>query len=82
MTIGNSVNIIGNEAFYNCVLLVSVNIPNSVTGIGELAFYDCHRLMSVTIPESVNWIGEFAFKCSNIFNKENKIQLIFKGYDI
>ena len=32
---------IGNNAFYNCNGLTSVNIPNSVTSIGSGAFYGC-----------------------------------------
>lgn len=36
-----SVTSIGNEAFYNCYKLTSVEIPNSVTSIGDEAFRFC-----------------------------------------
>ena len=52
---------IGNEAFYDCSGLTSVNIPNSVTSIGENAFNGCSGLTSVTIPNSVTSIGNDAF---------------------
>lgn len=32
---------VGNNAFYKCSSLTSVNIPNSVTSIGYAAFYGC-----------------------------------------
>ena len=51
---------IGNNAFYDCRHLTSINIPNSVTSIGNNAFYDCN-LTSRNIPNSVTSIGEYAF---------------------
>ena len=36
--IPNSVTYIGNDAFYDCNSLTSINIPNSVTNIGDRAF--------------------------------------------
>ena len=42
--IPNSVTTIGNNAFYNCTGLTSVNIPNSVTAIGNSAFSGCSGL--------------------------------------
>ena len=54
---------IGENAFYDCDSLTSVNIPNSVTSIGDYAFYDCDSLTSVNIPNSVTSIGDYAF-CS------------------
>ena len=40
--IPNSVESIGEYAFYNCSGLTSITIPNSVKSIGEYAFYGCN----------------------------------------
>ena len=57
-----SVTSIGNEAFYNCTHLTSINIPSSVTTIGDYAFYNCTHLNSICIPSSVTTIGYSAFE--------------------
>lgn len=64
--IGGCINVIDNEAFYDCTSLSAVTIPNSVTGISYGAFSEC-GLKSVTIPNSVVSIGEVAFDgCSTL----------------
>ena len=67
MTIPESVEIIGNSAFYGCTGLTTITIPELVTGIGDYAFYLCSNLTSITLPESVTSIGEYAFSdCSGL----------------
>ena len=44
---------IGDNAFWGCSRLTSINIPEGVTSIGEGAFGACHSLTSITIPEGV-----------------------------
>ncbi len=62
---------IGNEAFYNCNYLTSIEIPNSVTSIGNYAFYSCSGLTSIEIPNSVTSIGNSAFiYCSKLTSIE------------
>ena len=67
VTIPDSVESIGSNAFYNCTNLTSVTIGNSVTSIGTYAFYGCNGLTSVTIGDSVTNIGNSAFQgCSGL----------------
>lgn len=56
-----SVTSIGDEAFYDCSGLTSINIPNSVIYIGYNAFSHC-GLTSITIPNSVTTIEAYAFE--------------------
>ncbi|MBR6751096.1 MAG: leucine-rich repeat domain-containing protein, partial [Clostridia bacterium] len=56
-----SVTSIGDQAFYECRSLTSIEIPNSVTSIGSSAFYYCDSLTSIVIPSSVTSIGSEAF---------------------
>ena len=67
VTIGNSVNSIGDFAFEGCSGLNSITIPDSVNSIGDSAFSGCSGLNSITIPDSVNYIGSYAFSlCSGL----------------
>ena len=52
---------IGEDAFYGCCGLTSINIPYSVTEIGDGAFSSCGSLTSISIPGSVTEIGSYAF---------------------
>ena len=66
-TIPDSVNNIGNYAFYKCLGLKSITISNSVTTISDHAFDDCYNLVSVAIPDSVTTLGSCAFdSCYNL----------------
>jgi hypothetical protein len=65
--IPNTVTAIGDNAFYMCSGLTSVDIPNSVTAIGENAFAGCNGLTVVSIHNSVTTIGKYAFsKCTQL----------------
>ena len=57
----NSVQYIGNYAFYECGQLASVTFGSGLVSIGEGAFRGCYSLASVTIPANVTYIGADAF---------------------
>ena len=53
--------VIGNEAFYFCSGLTSIEIPNSVTSIGYEAFKGCTNIETLYIGNSIESIGNNAF---------------------
>ena len=53
------VEVIPEEAFYNCSSLVRI-LLNSATKVGNYAFADCSKVVSINIPK-VEEIGEGAF---------------------
>lgn len=57
----DSVQYIGNHAFYACGQLASVTFGSGLVSIGEGAFRECYLLASVTIPANVTYIGADAF---------------------
>ena len=72
ITIPNSVEGIGDNAFYYCGGLKSITIGEKVTSIGSGAFGLCSSLTSITIPYSVMSIGDNAFYyCSGLTSIES-----------
>ncbi len=59
--IPNSIDTIGDAAFYSCSGLMSITIPSPVKYIGKSAFEGCGGLTSATIANSVKHIGKAAF---------------------
>ena len=67
VTLGDSVESIGEYAFQYCYSLTNIVIPDSVTSIGNCAFEDCESLTSIIIPDSVTSIGHYIFDgCSSL----------------
>ena len=62
VTIGNTVETIGEWAFMHCSSLTTVTIGNNVKTIGSRAFEDCSCLESITLGKKVSIIYEDAFK--------------------
>lgn len=61
ITIPNSVEYIGKNAFRCCKNLTQINIPNRVKNIGDYAFSGCPFLKSVILGDGMETIGEGAF---------------------
>ena len=65
--ITDSVNSIGDGAFYDSSSLTNIVIPDGVTSIGDWAFNGCSDLADIVIPDSVTSIGDYAFgECSSL----------------
>ena len=65
-SIPNTVNCIGDYAFFKCTRLLTITIPNNVVSIGTCAF-DNTGLTSISIPSSITSIGDYAFRrCQNL----------------
>ena len=63
------IDTIGQQAFYLCRNITSINIPKGVKTIANSAFSTCNKLTSVIIPEGVTSIGEGAFiNCSSLIS--------------
>ena len=76
-TIKQGTVIIGDDAFWRCTSLQSINIPGSVTSIGDDAFRGCESLQSINIPDSVTSIGDGAF---NRCGSQLKVDICNKKY--
>lgn len=62
----DTVETVGNEAFYSYTDLVGVDFPN-LKSIGTRAFYNCYNLAITSLPSGVNSIGNNAFYgCSKL----------------
>lgn len=48
----NTIESIGNYAFYQCNEISSIVLPKSVQFVGKKAFYNCDKLVSITLPSN------------------------------
>ena len=71
ITLPESIEKIGERAFYGCEKLGYIVIPEGVTNIGKNAFYHCIGLTSVEIPRSLKSISYGAFSgCRSLTSVE------------
>ena len=62
---------LGNNAFYECVMLREVVLPNTLEEIGIRAFYACDGLYSIKLPDSLKTIRANAFlACDGLVSVE------------
>ena len=60
-------DVIGDQAFWGCSGLTSLNLPAGITKIGNYAFADCSGLTSLNLPAGITEIGSYAFRgCSGL----------------
>lgn len=60
-----TLEIIGDNAFYQCEAITEMELPSTVQSIGDWAFGDCSKLEEINFPENLTSIGENAFlRCS------------------
>ena len=64
---GNSVQTIGDWAFFSCYDLTSVSFPSSVRTVGTAAFKDCTGLKTMTADNGVETFGVGSFNgCTSL----------------
>lgn len=61
ITLPESINYIGERAFFLCHMLGEINIPDGVTEIGNSAFVCCDNLRGISLPSSLVRLGKGAF---------------------
>lgn len=65
----DSVKAIGENAFYLCNNLYSIEFNEGLETIGKMAFIKCGNLQEVNLPSTVKTIGEDAFSYCNSLKK-------------
>ena len=68
---GEGMEYIGDNAFYGCTNLKSINLPDTITYIGECVFRFDSSLDNVKLPNRIKTIKQMTFQsCSNLKNLE------------
>ena len=69
VTVQAGVEIIGEDAFFGCGRLETVELPCTATSIGNGAFLQCRRLVRVACEEGLTCIGAMAFAQCNALTR-------------
>ena len=68
---GEGMEYIGDNAFYGCTSLKSINLPDTITYIGSSAFKNDRNLDNVKLPNRLKILKNTTFQnCSNLKNLE------------
>ncbi|MBQ7353151.1 MAG: leucine-rich repeat domain-containing protein [Clostridia bacterium] len=80
-SIKDNITSIGDNAFYGCESLVSLDVDNGkLTSIGGSAFYNCTGLTSIKLPNTVTSIGGSCFfSCSGLTSFDVPDSLVTLG---
>lgn len=70
ISIPNSVEYIGENAFYNCEKMKSVKIPSNIKKIDNQAFAGCFQLLKISAPKKYFDIGISAFS-ESLWDEDN-----------
>lgn len=67
--IGEGVTSIGYNAFMDCDMLTSVELPQTINSIGTSVFKNCTSLESINLPDGIKSISSSLFYgCTNLSN--------------
>lgn len=67
----DTIQFIGDEAFYGCAKLQDITIPDGVKTIGGYAFENCDTLATISIPSGVTKISPYLFyECDKLNSVE------------
>lgn len=58
---GKPVAAIGEQAFFQCISIHSIDLPGSILSIGTKAFYGCSSLTGIMLPAGLTQIGTNPF---------------------
>ena len=68
---GEGVEYIGDNAFYGCSNLQTINLPDTITTIAYQCFRFCRKLDNVKLPNNLTTLSTLIFDgCSNLKNIE------------
>lgn len=65
-TVPNSVNKIGDYAFFNCMSLNQIRLQDGIKSIGKGAFWGCYYLKDMVIPEGITLLEDTFNSCYNL----------------